>query len=83
MIDAQKREHSIPWLKNLKYSVFALGNSSYPQFCEFGKYLDKSLGILGGERLAPVSLGDELGNQEASFRLWIKQVFETPVLKVT
>ena len=65
------------WLKNLHYGVFGLGSSAYPKFCQFGKTLDTRLFHLGGSRLAAVGLGDELGNQEGAFKVWIKAVFLT------
>jgi len=42
-----------PQLPNLKYSVLALGDSSYPKFCEAGRQVDERLAALGGERLLP------------------------------
>ncbi|CAL1275646.1 unnamed protein product [Larinioides sclopetarius] len=64
-------------LKNLKYSVFALGSSSYPYFCNFGKNVDKILSDLGGQRIMPVELGDELGGQEHTFNQWIPSIYKT------
>lgn len=40
-----------PALKNLKYSVLALGDSSYVQFCQTGKDFDLVLEKLGAERI--------------------------------
>lgn len=40
-----------PALKNLKYSVLALGDSSYAQFCQTGKDFDLILEKLGAERI--------------------------------
>ena len=42
-----------PQLKKLKYSVFALGDSSYVNFCQIGKELDSRLNELGAERFVP------------------------------
>ncbi|XP_064460172.1 nitric oxide synthase-like protein isoform X2 [Ornithodoros turicata] len=63
-------------LSNVRYAVFGLGSSAYPNFCAYGKYVDKILGDLGGERIMRFTTGDELRGQEQSFRSWAKQVFE-------
>lgn len=40
-----------PKLNHLKYSVLALGDSSYEKFCETGRQFDARLQALGAERL--------------------------------
>ncbi|KKB34794.1 assimilatory sulfite reductase (NADPH) flavoprotein subunit [Bacillus thermotolerans] len=42
-----------PQLKDLQFSVLALGDSSYEFFCQTGKEFDKRLEELGGKRLYP------------------------------
>jgi sulfite reductase (NADPH) flavoprotein alpha-component len=42
-----------PALKELSYGVFALGDSSYPKFCETGRIVDERLAALGATRLHP------------------------------
>lgn len=42
-----------PKLKNLHFSVLALGDSSYEFFCKTGKDFDQRLEVLGGTRLYP------------------------------
>ncbi len=60
----------------MTFSVFALGNSSYLNFCGFGKEIDNLLNELDGKRLLQVGLGDELSGQEDSFNLWSAEVFK-------
>lgn len=63
-------------LSNVRFAVFALGSSAYPNFCAYGKYLDSVLGELGGERLTKISYGDEMCGQEQAFRVWAPTVFK-------
>jgi sulfite reductase (NADPH) flavoprotein alpha-component len=42
-----------PQLKDLQYSVLALGDTSYEFYCQTGKDFDKRLEELGGNRLTP------------------------------
>ncbi|MFM7067021.1 MAG: sulfite reductase flavoprotein subunit alpha [Gammaproteobacteria bacterium] len=53
-----------PKLDGTAFAVFGLGDSSYPQFCEAGKFLDERFAALGGRRLlarvdADVEYADE------------------------
>ena len=47
-----------PTLDDLAYSVLALGDSSYPKYCEIGRQVDARLAALGARRLAPLAEAD-------------------------
>ena len=61
-------------LKNLKYSVLALGDSSYPLFCKAGEDVDVQLEKLGGQRLVPVQKCDTDFEEEAE--VWLQAVLQ-------
>jgi sulfite reductase (NADPH) flavoprotein alpha-component len=58
----------------LKYSVLALGDSSYPLFCKTGEDVDQQLQRLGATRIVPVQKCDVDYDQLAAD--WFSQVFE-------
>ena len=45
-------------LTNIKYSVLALGDTSYPMFCKTGEDVDEQFNKLGGKRIAPIKKCD-------------------------
>ena len=67
-------------LSKLKYSVLALGDTSYPMFCKAGEDVDEQLNKLGGNRIAPLQKCDIDFDTEADE--WFDRVFnalsETP-----
>ncbi|ODA66019.1 Sulfite reductase [NADPH] flavoprotein alpha-component [Methyloligella halotolerans] len=63
-----------PELPHLRYSVLALGDSTYEQFCEAGKRLDRRLEQLGAERL--VNRVDCDVDYEDTAADWIRTVTE-------
>lgn len=71
-------------IKNIlcRFAVFALGSSAYPNFCAFGRYVDNLLGELGGERLLPLSHGDEMCGQEPAFQEWAAHVFRVRFMNI-
>lgn len=63
-----------PRLDHVKYSVLALGDSSYEKFCETGRRFDARLAELGAERLHPLQECDV--DFEVPARSWIEAVVE-------
>ncbi len=59
-------------LEKLKYSVLALGDTSYPLFCKAGEDVDEQLTKLGGKRFFPIQKCDVDYNEEAD--LWFDEV---------
>jgi sulfite reductase (NADPH) flavoprotein alpha-component len=62
-------------LERLAYSVLALGDSSYPQFCAVGRKFDAQLATLGARRLAPVTDCDV--DYEATAAGWMQAAAES------
>lgn len=62
-------------LKNLHYSVLALGDSSYPLFCKAGEDVDVQLSKLGGQRLVPIQKCDTDFESEAE--AWLGAVLQS------
>ncbi|MEJ7738932.1 MAG: flavodoxin domain-containing protein [Chitinophagaceae bacterium] len=53
-------------LNKLKYSVLALGDTSYPLFCKSGEDVDSRLQSLGGSRLLPLQKCDVDFDEDAN-----------------
>ena len=62
-------------LDKLKYSVLALGDTSYPLFCKAGEDVDEQLNKLGGQRIAPLQKCDIDFDSEAEE--WFSNVFRS------
>jgi sulfite reductase (NADPH) flavoprotein alpha-component len=66
-------------LDKLKYSVLALGDTSYPLYCKTGEEVDEQLNKLGGIRIAPLQKCDVEYDEDANG--WFNQVLENLVKK--
>lgn len=61
-----------PSLTSLSYSVLALGDSSYPDYCKCGSDFDQRLSCLGARRMTPIVECDV--DYDKPFATWISQV---------
>jgi len=68
-----------PSLNSLKYSVLALGDSSYPQFCKVGEDVDVRLTELGAERIIPLKKCDT--DFEGDAQDWINELINATLSK--
>ncbi len=66
------RSKKAPRLEHVRYSVLALGDSSYEKFCEAGREFDARLEALGAQRLHPREECDV--DFEVPARRWIEGV---------
>ncbi|XP_078483250.1 NADPH--cytochrome P450 reductase [Ciona intestinalis] len=57
-------------LTGIRYAVFGLGNKTYEHYNSMGKFVDKRVEELGGERLYELGLGDDDTNIEEDFVTW-------------
>ncbi|RNI29832.1 sulfite reductase [Rufibacter immobilis] len=62
-------------LPKLKYSVLALGDTSYPLFCKAGEDVDAQLKRLGGSQLVPIQKCDVDYEDEAN--AWFQSVMQS------
>ncbi|KAM4795668.1 nitric oxide synthase, inducible [Rhinophrynus dorsalis] len=62
--------------QKLRYAVFGLGSSMYPQFCAFAHTVDQKLSQLGASQISTTGEGDELSGQEESFLTWAVHTFK-------
>ncbi len=62
-------------LDRLKYSVLALGDTSYPLFCKTGEDVDLQLQNLGGNRIIPIRKCDL--DYEADAAAWFEEVLQS------
>lgn len=63
-----------PDLKGTRFSVCALGDTSYEQFCETGKVFDQRLEALGSERLTEREDCDV--DFDEAYESWVGRLFE-------
>ena len=61
--------------EKLKYSVLALGDTSYPLFCKTGEDIDEQLSKLGGNRIAPLTKCDLEFDDDAN--QWLEKILKT------
>jgi sulfite reductase (NADPH) flavoprotein alpha-component len=62
-------------LDGLKYSVLALGDTSYPMFCKTGEDVDEQLKKLGGKSIVPVRKCDV--DYENDAEAWFDEVLRS------
>ena len=65
-------------LKDVEFSVFAMGDSSYHQFCTAGKEIDDLLNKLGASRSVNVGIGNDRDEDkfETGFSTWIPEIWK-------
>lgn len=70
------KNRSIPknCFQNIKYSVLALGDTNYSNFCGPGKFINKRMQELGAECIIPLACADDASDAEKTINDWINNV---------
>ncbi len=76
-LHAALHDENAPTLTEVSYSVLALGDSSYPDFCKCGHDFDDRLSALGAKRITSIVECDV--DYDRTFASWISQVEEALV----
>lgn len=59
-------------MESVKYSVLALGDTNYPEFCKFGKDIDEKFEELGAKRIFPIQECDI--DFDDDYKKWLEGV---------
>ena len=71
-------ENEADLLRNLKYTILGLGNSTYKYYNKVSKDLNRKLELLGAQRFAPFGQGDDgTGTIDEDFLAWKDQCFRS------
>ena len=70
----KNRSLSKTLFNNIKYSILALGDTNYENFCGPGKLMDKRMKDLGAECIIPLACADDATNAEETINEWLNQV---------
>jgi len=64
-------------LKNVKFAVFGLGDSSYVYYNKSAKDVEEGFLKLGAQKLSAIGLGDDKGEEgwEGTYDEWMPEVF--------
>lgn len=64
----------IPFLQDVDYAVFGLGNKQYEHYNNMGRFVDVALAKCGATRIAKLGLGDDDDDIEGDFENWKENV---------
>ena len=66
----------VKWFEDLKYGVFGLGSSDYPNLAAFGKTIHNRLKDIGAEPLIDMGIGDDQKDQVDAYEQWINKIYQ-------
>ena len=78
--DAWLQGDEVGDLSAMHFSVCALGDSNYPDFCAFGTAVDEQLIAHGAQQMAPCKICDV--GYDAPYGEWLTQVWEHEAMQV-
>lgn len=72
----KKRDIMKDIIKDVKFTICALGDTNYSNFCESGKKLSKRLKEIGGIEIIPIFLVDAADDEEEQIEIYKNKLID-------
>ena len=72
----KKRDIMKDIIKDVKFTICALGDTNYSNFCESGKKLSKRLKELGGSEIMTIFFVDAVDDEEEQIEIYKKKLLD-------
>jgi methionine synthase reductase len=72
----KKRTLDRSYFSYVDYTVLAIGDTNFTQFCNSGKLMDKRIFELGGTRISPLECVDDSNDPDKYIEKWMNSLFD-------
>jgi methionine synthase reductase len=64
------------YFSHVDYTVLAIGDTNFSQFCHSGKMIDRRISELDGNRFLPIKCIDDSNDPEKNIEEWMNSLFD-------